>query len=756
MVMLIRKMFRDIWKNKVPFIAIFLMMLAGNFIFSGITCEYNGINKSFHSFVDKTNLADAWITSERFDKAKVNELESKSNILKIEKRLYLSSTLEHDKNKSVDFYVLDNQNSISKIAVADGEKYDTTKKGIWIDLLFAQENDYALHDKIVLNVNGQLIENEIIGLCYSPEYIYNVNEGEMLPNHQKKGFAFVNKSSIPDDVLSVPYNQLLINGTGNIEKTIEDIFGMQGISVIMQEDHPSYSMICDEVTQHKEIGLIFVAVFLFIAILITITTVHRLLNSQRMQIGILKALGFHKSKLYLHYVSHSTFACFVGAVIGWCIGYIIIPQLLYPTMEKMYVLPRLEPAVIQGSWCLPLVCVFLSFIVSIFICKKYLSDNASKILYSNFGEKAMKEISFHVLNSCLSFYKRWNIRDIFQNRLRSMMTIFGVIGCISLLFASMGLFTSMQNLTDWTFEKVQTFETKITGTFSDKKYKNKLLDYTFGEELMESSIVLKTENNEKTTSFTGIKSQNYIRLYGTNDKQVTLKNGVALSKNIADELSIQIGDRIRFRFSGTDKWYMSIVSEIIHTPMSQGITMMKSDMDKENIPFYTTSIIGYRPTNVKIDSDYVSNTQNKSDLKSGLDTMLDASVMLCSLFLFMAILLGSVILYNLGTLSYMERYRDMATLKVLGFNNKRLKKLMIQQNLWLTFIGVIIGLPVGYSLLLVMLGTVQASIDINVYTPYYVYLASLLGTFLLSWLINKLIAQKIKNIDMVSALKVNE
>ena len=81
---------------------------------------------------------------------------------------------------------------------------------------------------------------------------------------------------------------------------------------------------------------------------------------------------------------------------------------------------------------------------------------------------------------------------------------------------------------------------------------------------------------------------------------------------------------------------------------------------------------------------------------------------------------------------------------------------MIQQNLWLTFIGVIIGLPVGYSLLLVMLGTVQASIDINVYTPYYVYLASLLGTFLLSWLINKLIAQKIKNIDMVSALKVNE
>lgn len=104
----------------------------------------------------------------------------------------------------------------------------------------------------------------------------------------------------------------------------------------------------------------------------------------------------------------------------------------------------------------------------------------------------------------------------------------------------------------------------------------------------------------------------------------------------------------------------------------------------------------------------------------------------------------------------MERYRDMATLKVLGFNNKRIRKVMIQQNLWLTVIGIIIGLSVGYGLLAVMINTVQSSIDMDIYTPLYVYGVSILGTFILSWIINKALSRKVKSIDMVTALKISE
>ncbi len=755
MVMLIIKMLRDIWKNKVPFISIFLMMFAGNYIFSGITSEYNGMNESFHSFIENTNLADAWILSNEFDLSQIEKLKEKSNIIDVERRLLLPSTLSNNENKSIDLYVLDNENSISKMEIVSGEQYGENKDGIWIDKTFAKENEYKLHEKIKLDIGGQTIEKEIIGFCYSPEYIYNTKGGELLPDHKNTGFAFVNSESMKN-ISTIPYNQLLVTGTGNIEKTINDTLGTQNITVVFQKDHPSYSMISDEINQHKEIGLIFVGVFLFIAILITITTVHRLLNSQRMQIGILKALGFRKNKLYLHYVSHSTFVCLAGAFAGWLLGYITLPNLIYPIMEQMYILPKLTPAVLEGSFLLPILCAFISFLLSMTVCKKYLKNNAAKILYSNSVEKAYKDLPLYSLRKHLSFYSQWNIRDIFRNKLRSIMTVFGVVGCVSLLFASLGLYTSMENMSKWTFDKIQTFETKVTGTFSNEEYKNKLLENMYGEELMETSIELNFDKKEKKVSFTALESQDYIRLYNVKNKQINLEDGIALSKNIAEELNIQIGDRVKWKFSGGDRWYLSIVSEIIRTPMSQGITIMKSEMEKEKIPFQGTSIIGEKPENITVDSNYVSSIQNKSDLKAALDTMLNASLMLSVLFLTMAVLLGGVILYNLGTLSYIERYRDMATLKVLGFNDKSIRKLMIQQNLWLTFIGIIIGLPAGYGLIIIMLGTIQSSIDMSSYVPSFVYMISALGTFIISWIISKTLSRKVKSIDMVSALKINE
>ena len=753
--MLIRKMLRDVWKNKVPFIAIFLMMFAGNFIFSGITSEYNGMNKSFHSFIEETNLADMWVTSNTFNDSDIQTLKGEENILNVEQRLLLNSTLKNKSDRSIDLYVLDNANDISKMKVVSGETYSSDIDGLWLDYIFANENDYKLNDTVTIDVNGYEIKKAIVGFCYSPEYIYNTKNGEILPDHKNNGFAFVNEQFIRDTV-PISYNQLLITGNGDIEKSVKKILGSNDITIVEQNNYPSYSMINDEITQHKEIGLIFVAVFLFIAILIAITTVHRLLNSQRMQIGILKSLGFRKRQLYTHYISHSTFVCLLGSLIGWCVGYITLPNILYPIMREMYILPELKPSMLNGSWLMPVICFLICLLISIIVCRKYLKGNMSNILYSNSMEKTYKELPFYSLRKHLSFYGQWNVRDIFRNRLRSFMTIFGVIGCVSLLFASLGLYTSMNNMSDWTFDKIQTYNTKVTGNFTDEEYKNQLTEDMFGEELMETSVEIEHEGEEQTVAFTGLESQDFIRLYDTDNYNVDLKDGVAVSKNTANELDIGLGDRIKWRFSGGSTWYLSVVKVIIRTPMTQGITMMKTEMEKENIPFITTSIIGEEIENVKINTDYISSIQNRADLEESLSTMLNASIMLSTLFLIMAVLLGSVILYNLGTLSYMERYRDMATLKVLGFNNKRIRKVMIQQNLWLTVIGIIIGLSVGYGLLAVIINTVQSSIDMDIYTPLYVYGVSILGTFILSWIINKALSRKVKSIDMVTALKISE
>ena len=118
--------------------------------------------------------------------------------------------------------------------------------------------------------------------------------------------------------------------------------------------------------------------------------------------------------------------------------------------------------------------------------------------------------------------------------------------------------------------------------------------------------------------------------------------------------------------------------------------------------------------------------------------------------------LGGVILYNLGVLSYLERYYEFSTLKVLGFKDTQIQKILVQQNIWLSMIGILLGLPVGYLLIEYMISTIQDTMDVINFIALPSYLYAILGTLVISWVISKIISLRIKHIDMVSSLKAND
>lgn len=748
--MLIKKMLRDVKVNKTPFIAIFLMMFMGNFIFSGITSEYNGLHFKFEDYIKETQLADAWVYGSSLTDEMISTLVKEPNIYSIEKRMWIPTTVINHSKQSIDLYIK-NEDTLSKFKTIEGEPYQQELDGIWLDKQFADANGYHLHDKMSLEYQGLKIEKEILGIGYHPEYIYSVKDGQVVPDHENSGFALISTKYFN---YPIQWNQLLVQGEGDVKSVIQSHF--DSLTILMQKDHPSYLMINEEINQHKEIGLLFVGVFLFIAALVTMTTLHRLLSSQRMQIGVLKSLGFSKRQLFVHYISHSTFICLLGSLLGWILGYFILPPLLLNFMSDMYMIPHLQAKLLPFSWGLPIGCTILSGIISFLICRKYLRGNAAKILNSNTNEKKYKEIPFSSLWQHLSFSSQWNIRDIFRNRLRSIMSILGVVGCVALLYGAFGLYTSMNHLTAWNMETIQTYDTKVTGNFFDETYTQMLKEQMDGETMMESGVEILYNQQSHSVTFTAIESQRYIHLMVNEKEEVELKDGIAISKNIAEDLHLTIGDQIQWKLSGSDQWVTSTIRAIIRTPLNQGITIKQEEMTKLGLTYLPTAMIGHSFDETLLESQYTTSIQNQADLQSGIDTLMQASIMMCSIFSIAAVLLGSVILYNLGTLSYNERYYEMATLKVLGFSNSRIRKLMIQQNLWLTIIGIILGLPVGYQFILILLSTVQATIDMTVYIPTAIYLLSILGTFGLSWMINRLLSRKVYHIDMVSALKANE
>lgn len=149
--------------------------------------------------------------------------------------------------------------------------------------------------------------------------------------------------------------------------------------------------------------------------------------------------------------------------------------------------------------------------------------------------------------------------------------------------------------------------------------------------------------------------------------------------------------------------------------------------------------------------------QNINNLKDSMNSMLSTMKSMISIIIVIACLLGSVIIYNLRILSYTEKQYQFATLKVLGFDNNKIRKIFVKQNNWIAIISIILGLPLGYYLTeFLFQEAIEASYDFNAYIRPITYLISAIGTYIVSSIVSRLLSRKVKNIDMVSSLKGNE
>lgn len=747
--MLLKKMIRDLWKNKVQFGAIFIMMFLGVFIFSGISSEYHGLEVALNNYIKENNLADAWLYQKEFSDSTLNELKKQTNY---EQRMYVSTSNKAVDNSNIDLYITDS-NKISTLKVVNGKSFNNQDDGIWLDAMYAKKNGYQLNDQITLKYQNFELSKKIIGLVYSPENIYLAKEEQLTPNRQKYGFAYVNNNSFPNTLYHP--NQLVLSSKKDISKIVDQLLAGNEYKLILQKDHPSVNMLTGEIAQHRSIGLVFSLAFLFIAVLITITTMHRVLQSQRMQLGILKALGFKKRKLLIHYLSHSTFICLVGSILGYWLGLIIMPALIYPMFEEMYVLPVLTSQPIVLGYLLPIGCTILCMLISFSVCFKYLKMNGATILYSN---NLISNSSYSLAwSSNLPFRFQWNIRDIIRNKLRSLMTIFGVLGCTALLFSACGLYDTMTNLTDWNYTKLQNYKYKLNLNDNlNEEQIDYLLNQTKGQTLLESTAKIVIDEQNLDVSLTVLENNDYIKLAQDLSNFKSLKEGIALSKKTADKLDLKVGDIIKWKGNLDHQEYQSKISLIIRTPNIQGITIMKEEYLQTGHQYYPTAIIGSKNQDCLTNLTNISSIQYQQDLLESFDVLLEAMILIIIILVLGAIILGGIILYNLGVLSYLERYYEFSTLKVLGFKDTQIQKILVQQNIWLSMIGILLGLPVGYLLIEYMISTIQDTMDVINFIALPSYLYAILGTLVISWVISKIISLRIKHIDMVSSLKAND
>ena len=760
--MLFKKMLRDMKKNKMQFIAIFLMSFITLLAFAGIGSEVQGLQDNLNNYYNETNMANAFVFGNDFNETVVNDFQNLTSTTSVETQFVVKSVApDLDNEPTVTLHFLE-KNNISKYYPVKGGNIDFgDEDGIWLDARFAEEKNLTIGDNISLNFNGITMNKTIRGLGYSPDYVYEEPENGLISDFKYQGFGYLSDKAYPGQ--NMPHNKLLITSSVNNTEYYNQSREMlenkgydeliKTTSFMPREDTTSDNQIQDEIKQHIVLAVMFPIIFVAVALLILLTTMTRIVNHQRTQIGTLKAIGFEDRPLIIHYLSYGFYLTLIGSVLGIIIGHNTIPYIFVDAMQSYYTLPCWNPGFNMNFIIVALLIVLGSLLCSYLAVASIIRESPSVTLKAK--PPKISKISFIEntrLWDKLGFNHRWNIRDLNRHKLRATITLLGVIGCTVLLICAFGMHDGVNDLKTWKYDDINHYETQLVlhNNISQPQI-DSIIDEVNGTPVMTSSIQILANDIKKTQVLTVHNETPLITPTDKNRHMITLPHdGLSISEKTAEMFGLKVGDEIKWHLYGNETWQTATVDAIYGDSSVQGISITADYAEKNNISFKPTEIVTKENVTDKLNG--VGSINTHKDLTNSWDKLTHTANLLIILLVIFAVILVVVVLYSLGLLGFTEVERDMATLKVLGFQLSDLRKLFMTQYLGISIVGFLIGIPTGYY----VLESIRSNTDKFYYPTNYsltTIAISFVITIIVSAIVNMLLANQLKNIDMVEALK---
>lgn len=756
--MLIKKLFRTAWKYKSQFISMIIMIAIGIGIFLGFNMEWVSLEADTTGFFEETKFADFRLYDENgFSEEDINAIKQIDGVDAATR--YLSVNLDiGGSEKSLAVNVSEDYN-VSVMKIMEGEEYSPESDDIWISDKFADANGYKPGDEISMNYMGAVISGEIAGLAKSGENMICVaDENQLMPDYEAFGFAYITPDKLKSSIGAEYYPQ--INIISDMDKAELETAVMKAVGrtllVTDKNEHYSYAGAMSEVEEGKTMGSILPVLFLLIAVLTMVTTMHRIAANEKIQIGTLKALGFRDRRILRHYTSYGLFIGIAGTAVGTALGYGVASLIVSPTgmMSTFIDMPSWD--LVMPVFCIPIMfaTVVLLTLISYFSVKKMLRGTAADALRP-YTPKAMKKSIIEKLPCWekLPFGTKWNIRDVLRHKSRSAMTLIGVIGCMLLLVGGLGMKDTMSSFIKILDKDISNYTTKVSIAETASNEESKELAEQLSGDWQASSGI---SYDGKTVTLDIYDADNeLIRFIDEDNELMKLgDDGVYLCLRLED--TAEIGDMIEFSPYGSEEIYSVRVAGYTRSVMSECIVMTAEYAESAGIPYHITSIYTDKESSEIENSEMIAGKQSKEMVMDSFGSFMEIMNVMVLVFVLGAVVLGSVVLYNLGVMSYVERQRELATLKVLGFRDKKIGSLLISQNVWLTIIGVLIGLPGGVGVLYWLITSLVSEYELSLQLGVLTYSISILVTFGVSLVVGWCVAKKNKNIDMVEALKGRE
>ncbi len=770
--MLFNKMMRDVRLHFGQFASIFLLSFLAAFLYTGVAGEVAGVAHARDAYHEQTNLADAWIYGENFSDEQLQKLAQIDGINEVQSRQYLQST---DSGNNTLYLYFQDENIISMPMVLEGEAYlpdaEGSEQKIWIAKRFADEQQISIGETYTVSVNNEMQSYTVAGFVWSPEYEYYKDEVDLEPDYHTTGYAFLSCAALD----TKESNQIVftVEETGSavteLEPQIQEILGDSYSVLLDRSGITNLTTVDNEIEQHRMMSILFSAFFVVIAMLTTVTTMKRIVDRQRVQIGTLKALGMKKSKIYLHYLSYGFFPSLVGAAIGTAIGPLTITPLLfrmkyYLDSSDEYMLPKFSLVYPMYFWLLTLGLVALCTVSAWLSCKNILRLTPAVALRPA-QPRSGKRTIFEKLPfwNKLKFSVRYNLRDIARNKGRTIFGLCGTISCMGLMLCGFCAKDNFRNaVTDLYMNGLMNNSTMITLNLDIPiEEAESIRDEVNGELIMSSTTEIRIPgSSEKISGHMNVYEDGQIANILDENLQVGKISGsdFTITYKTAKQLGISEGDTVEWHIYGSNQWITSTVTMITRAPFEQGIVTTRQVIEDADYAFTPTRLITQEDVaeDFADTSDYIDSVTSKSNLALMMSNYMDLVNLVMGFMLVLAIILAVIVLYSLGLLSFEERQKEMATLKVLGFSSKNLRRLMMEQNIILAVIGAVLGIPLGQWMQSILISSLGESMDIPTYCRFEFVLISFCITVITSILVNLLFTNRIRKMDMVEEIKAME
>lgn len=759
--MLVKKMLRTAWQYKAQFISMVLMVMLGVGMFVGFNMEWASIEENMFSFFEDSKFADYRLVSEKgYSEDDLGKIAALDGVEAASRFLSVNVDVKDTGGDSVALAVTTDP-AVSSFVLISGEAYDgSSADGIWLSDRYAEENGVSVGDTVTFVYRNTEISGKVKGLIKAAEQMICVRDKtQLMPDFATHGFAYISPVMYEKALGFAYYPQ--INVISSLEKDdfsekVNKALGQTTV-ILTKDETLSYSQAEGEVSEGKAMGSILPALFLLIGLLTMVTTMHRLTAKEKTQIGTLKALGFHDSRITRHYTSFAFFVAVLGTALGIGMGYGVAWIIMNPNgMMGTYLdLPKWKlvfPAFCAVAVALIIVTLTLIGFLSV---RRMLVGTAADALRP-YTPKKMKPMLiertkfFHKL----SFGTRWNMRDIVRHKARTAMSLVGIVGCTILILASFGMKDTMNEFLDMYYDNGLNYSSRIflSETATDAE-KQEIIDKYKGDFGGSVSVQL----DEKTVSLDIYDiTHDKIRIMDENTDKIEIgDDGAYICMRLAEEFGLGVGDTFTVSPFGTSDTYKLKVAGIFRS-VSENVIISDKYASELNLPYTVDSVYTDTEKSDIALSDVIKSVQSKQMIMDSFEAFLSIMDTMIYLLVGGALLLGIIVLYNLGTMSYTERYREMATLKVVGFRDKKIGRLLSGQNLALSVVGIIIGIPLGALTLSYLLKTLASEYEMKMAIGAGSYIFTVILTVGMSLLVSLMVARKNKNIDMVEALKGQE